>query len=189
MPWRRKSKNAKKVRHHWNFTFYVNNSLLSLRFWSLQDCTDRFSRICGHMQGAIEVWRRFFKRRGWKTAQGPNTVSQSWHNRIANLYITYSRLSDALKQTGFADALKKLGLDSGTGSDGVLPTRRANNRVNRQAATDSDGCNKVLDNWKSFNKTGDAGVPGLIKVAFFLAILLFLKELMETLMRTILVQQ
>ena len=85
--------------------------------------------------------------------------------------------------------MKKLGLDSGTGSDGVLPTRRANNRVNRQAATDSDGCNKVLDNWKNFNKTGDAGVPGLIKVAFFLAILLFLKELMETLMRTILVQQ
>jgi len=56
--------------------------------------------------------------------------------------------------------LKKLGLDSGTGSDGVLPSRRANNRVNRQAATDSDGCNKVLENWKSFNKTGDAGVPG-----------------------------
>merc|ERR1712110_1012049 len=69
-------------------------------------------------------------------------------------------LSDALKQTGFADAMKKLGLDSGTGSDGVLPSRRANNRVNRQAATDSAGCTAVLDNWKKFNSSGNAGVPG-----------------------------
>jgi len=69
-------------------------------------------------------------------------------------------LSDALKQTGFADAMKKLGLDSGTGSDGVLPSRRANNRVNRQAATDSKGCTAVLDNWKKFNSSGNAGVPG-----------------------------
>jgi len=69
-------------------------------------------------------------------------------------------LSDALKQTGFADAMKKLGLDSGTGSDGVLPSRRANMRVNRQAGSDSDGCNNVLANWKRFNTSGDVGVPG-----------------------------
>ena len=59
--------------------------------------------------------------------------------------------------------MKKLGLDSGTGSDGVLPSRRANNRVNRQAATDSKGCTAVLDNWKKFNSSGNAGVPGLIE--------------------------
>ena len=58
--------------------------------------------------------------------------------------------------------MKKLGLDSGTGSDGVLPSRRANMRVNRQAATDSAGCTAVLDNWKKFNSSGNAGVPGLI---------------------------
>merc|ERR1711971_1018735 len=69
-------------------------------------------------------------------------------------------LSDALKQTGFADAMKKLGLDSGTGSDGVLPSRRANMRVNRQAGSDSEGCNNVLANWKKFNTSGDVGVPG-----------------------------
>merc|ERR1712176_1342057 len=53
-------------------------------------------------------------------------------------------LSNALKQTGFADAMKKLGLDSGTGSDGVLPSRRANMRVNCQAGSDSEGCNNFL---------------------------------------------
>lgn len=57
--------------------------------------------------------------------------------------------------------MKKLGLDSGTGSDGVLPSRRANMRVNRQAGSDSDGCNNVLANWKRFNTSGDVGVPGL----------------------------
>ena len=77
------------------------------------------------------------------------------------------RLSDALKQTGFADAMKKLGLDSGTGSGGVLPSRRANMRVNRQAGSDSDGCNNVLANWKKFNTSGDVGVPGLKIVDFF----------------------
>merc|ERR1711915_879481 len=29
-----------------------------------------------------------------------------------------------------------------------------------QATTDSDGCNNVLANWKKFNASGDAGVPG-----------------------------
>jgi len=67
-------------------------------------------------------------------------------------------LSDALKQTGFADAMQKLGLTSGPGSDGVLPTSRTNLRVSRQ--TEGEGCKTVLDNWKKFNASGDAGVPG-----------------------------
>ena len=62
--------------------------------------------------------------------------------------------------------MKKLGLDSGTGSDGVLPSRRANMRVNRQAGSDGEGCNNVLANWKKFNTSGDAGVPGLNMLAF-----------------------
>jgi len=67
-------------------------------------------------------------------------------------------LSDALKQTGFADAMQKLGLTSGPGSDGVLSTNRTNLRVSRQ--TEGEGCKTVLDNWKKFNASGDAGVPG-----------------------------
>ena len=62
--------------------------------------------------------------------------------------------------------MKKLGLDSGTGSDGDLPSRRANMRVNRQAGSDSDGCNNVLANWKRFNTSGDVGVPGLHMLNF-----------------------
>ena len=80
--------------------------------------------------------------------------------------------------------MKKLGLDSGTGSDGVLPSRRANMRVNRQAATDSAGCTAVLDNWKKFNSSGNAGVPGLILAGRNTLFYCFIKELMDQLMRT-----
>jgi len=68
-------------------------------------------------------------------------------------------LSNALKQTGFADALKKLGLDTGTGSDGKLPSTSGKIRVIRQS--ESKECTKVLDNWKSFNASGDQGVPSV----------------------------
>merc|ERR1711973_424687 len=68
-------------------------------------------------------------------------------------------LSNALKQTGFADALKKLGLDTGTGSDGKLPSTSGKIRVIRQS--ESKECTQVLDNWKSFNASGDQGVPSV----------------------------
>ena len=74
-----------------------------------------------------------------------------------NLAIFKLSLSNALKQTGFADALKKLGLDTGTGSDGKLPSTSGKIRVIRQS--ESKECTKVLDNWKSFNASGDQGVP------------------------------
>merc|ERR1712227_1034882 len=70
-----------------------------------------------------------------------------------------THLSNALKQTGFADALKKLGLDTGTGSDGKLPSTSGKIRVIRQS--ESKECTKVLDNWKSFNASGDQGVPSV----------------------------
>ena len=76
---------------------------------------------------------------------------------ISSLLLTslpHSRLSDALKNTGFADALKAAGLDTGTGSDGVLPARMA-----RQ--TEAAACTAILDDWKAFNTSGDKAVPGV----------------------------
>merc|ERR1719318_1196473 len=83
-------------------------------------------------------------------------------------------LSAALKNTGFADALKKLGLDSGAGSDGKLPTSRLTQLRNARFAegrevrsvgderqTDGDGCKKVEAEWKVFNTSGDKAVPGV----------------------------
>ena len=70
------------------------------------------------------------------------------------IYLSH-RLSDALKQTGFADALKKLNLDSGAGSDGDLSRLGSLGRTG-----DGAGCTKVLDNWKKFNSSGDKAVPG-----------------------------
>ena len=63
-------------------------------------------------------------------------------------------LSDALKQTGFADAMTKLGLDSGPGSDGTLPPS------SRRLRSEGAGCTKLLENWKTFNTSADQGVPG-----------------------------
>ena len=78
-------------------------------------------------------------------------------SHISSLLLTslpHSRLSDALKNTGFADALKAAGLDTGTGSDGVLPARMA-----RQ--TEGAACTAILDDWKAFNTSGDKAVPGV----------------------------
>ena len=55
--------------------------------------------------------------------------------------------------------MKKLGLDSGPGSDGVLPARKASMRVLRQ--TESAECLKVLDEWKAFNASGDKAVQSM----------------------------
>ena len=68
----------------------------------------------------------------------------------------FFRLSNALKQTGFEDTLKKLGLNTGPGSNGVLPSKKASTRVLRQ--TESAECLKVLNDWKAFNASGDKAV-------------------------------
>jgi len=66
-------------------------------------------------------------------------------------------LSDALNNQGFENALKKAGLDTGTGSDGVLPTRRL-----RQAEDgEGEACKGILKDWKSFNSSADTAVPGV----------------------------
>ena len=69
--------------------------------------------------------------------------------------------------------MKKLGLDSGAGSDGKLPTSRLNQLRNARFAdgrelrsdgerqTDGDGCKKVEAEWKVFNTSGDKAVPGV----------------------------
>ena len=59
-----------------------------------------------------------------------------------------------MKNTGFEDALKELGLSEGSGSDGVLPSS--------QSRQDSDGkaCLNILSDWKSFNSSADKAVPG-----------------------------
>ena len=68
-------------------------------------------------------------------------------------------MSSALKQTAFNDALKSLGLNTGSGSDGKLPTSRSmKTRFARQ--TESTECTKVLDQWKSFNSSAAKAVPG-----------------------------
>ena len=81
------------------------------------------------------------------------TVSDISSSLLTSL--PHSRLSDALKNTGFADALKAAGLDTGTGSDGVLPTRMA--RQTEEGAA----CTAILDDWKAFNTSGDKAVPGV----------------------------
>jgi hypothetical protein len=69
--------------------------------------------------------------------------------------------------------MKKLGLDSGAGSDGKLTSRLTQLRNARFAdgrevrsevdgrQTDGAGCTKVLDEWKVFNTSGDKAVPGV----------------------------
>ena len=68
----------------------------------------------------------------------------------------FSSLSDALKQTGFSDAMAKLGLNSGPGSDGTLPSS------SRLLRSEGAGCTKLLGNWIAFNNSADLGVPGKV---------------------------
>ena len=74
---------------------------------------------------------------------------------LTNTLLPHCRLSDALKNTGFADALKAAGLDTGAGSDGKLPARTA------RQTTDGAACTGILEDWKSFNSSGDKAVPGV----------------------------
>ena len=69
------------------------------------------------------------------------------------------RLSAALNNTGFADALENLGLSSGAGSDGNLPARLVRNVDSRQE--DGQGCRELETEWKNFNTSADQAVPGL----------------------------
>ena len=70
-------------------------------------------------------------------------------------------MSDALKQTGFADALDRLGLTSGDGADGKLPNATRNGmRLRFTRQTEDALCTGVLDKWKSFNSSGNAALPG-----------------------------
>ena len=69
-------------------------------------------------------------------------------------------LSKALNNPAFANALKNLSLNTGTGSDGKLPeSRLSKQRIARQ--TDGEGCTAILDDWKSFNTSGDKAVPSV----------------------------
>ena len=87
------------------------------------------------------------------------------------LKIVY-RLNTALKQTAFNEALEKLGLNEGAGSDGTLPISRSMiSRFTRQA--ESAGCTKVLEQWKSFNSSATKAVPGKC-TEFVLYIYLFI---------------
>ena len=87
------------------------------------------------------------------------------------IHISFS-LKDALANTKFADALKKLGLNTGSGSDGKLPatnTTRLNQlRLARFAGqgrqsntTDGKGCTDIAAEWNNFNTSGDKAVPGV----------------------------
>jgi hypothetical protein len=84
-------------------------------------------------------------------------------------------LQAALTNTGFADALKNLGLDTGTGSDGKgwdgksrmsrlsqlrLARYDANDERNGNS-TDGPGCTEIEAEWKNFNTSGDKAVPGV----------------------------
>ena len=69
-------------------------------------------------------------------------------------------LSAALSNPAFANALKALGLNTGAGSDGKLPgSRLSKTRIARQ--TDGANCTAILDDWKSFNTSGDKAVPSV----------------------------
>merc|ERR1712223_223525 len=65
-------------------------------------------------------------------------------------------LSDALSNTGFADAMSDAGLNTGTGSDGVLSRRHV-----RQVTEDGAACLEILEDWKTFNKSASKAVPGV----------------------------
>ena len=76
---------------------------------------------------------------------------------LTNAHLPHFRLSTALKGTGFADAMKAAGLNTGTGSDGKLPATTG--RVAR--STDGAACTQILEDWKKFNTSGDKAVPGV----------------------------
>ena len=133
-------------------------------------------QVCGgsgDLQESQPLWRGKEQNRSHKNSNNPKTVRVFIHYNSVN-YIIHFRLSAALAQTGFADAMKKLGLDSGAGSDGKLPTSRLTQLRNARFAdgreiradgedrqTDGDGCKNVEAEWKVFNTSGTKAVPGV----------------------------
>ena len=68
------------------------------------------------------------------------------------------------KNERFEDALENLGLKSGPGSDGNLPTRLMHARIARMVGSRQDegqGCQDIEAEWKNFNSSADKAVPGL----------------------------
>ena len=98
------------------------------------------------------MWGCWDQGGGGETTENLDTVRQTLVS--SSSLSSLSRLSDALKNTGFADALKAAGLDTGTGSDGKLPTRKSRQK-------DGAACTAILDDWKAFNTSGDKAVPGV----------------------------
>ena len=84
-------------------------------------------------------------------------------SHITNISSHHFRLSNALNNQGFENALKKAGLDVGPGSDGVLPTRRLRQSDQADQADDGEGeaCKGIVNDWRSFNTSADKGVPGV----------------------------
>ena len=103
------------------------------------------------------MWRSIKQRGRGEAVKSPDTVLDYLNpDRFLLTLTMFSSLSDALKQTGFSDAMAKLGLSSGPGSDGTLPSG------SRQLRSDSLGCTKLLANWIAFNNSADLGVPGKV---------------------------
>ena len=103
------------------------------------------------------MWRGRHQGGGGETTENLVSVGLTVSHLTRSSLLTslsHSRLSDALKNTGFADAMKAAGLDTGTGSDGVLPAR-----MSRQ--TEGAACTAILDDWKAFNTSGDKAVSGV----------------------------
>ena len=80
-------------------------------------------------------------------------------------------MKEALNNPNFENMLKELGLDSGPGSDGSIPSgrhrltllRNARQADARQGNTSDDGqgCKDIVADWKTFNTSGDKAVPGI----------------------------
>jgi len=84
-------------------------------------------------------------------------------------------LQEALKNKAFENALKKLGLNTGTGSDGNgydgsrmsrlsqlrLARYDARNEERNSNSSDSAGCLEIVKEWKSFNTSADKAVPSV----------------------------
>lgn len=76
---------------------------------------------------------------------------------------TLTPLRDALQNPAFVDAMKELGLDTGTGSDGVLPnnTGSGGRRYRHRRQAQDPECTQIRNDWEAFNTTADSAVSGV----------------------------
>jgi len=116
---------------------------------SKKNCTSGFSKCKKAQDSAVEIVDMCKPER---KCGGAGSKAEA-EEQLAVL----TPLSDALKNTGFADALKAAGLDTGTGSNGELPP----SRVARAAAGEGEACVSILNDWKSFNSSADKAVPAI----------------------------